>query len=64
MATPAGANAPVEVPSGTIKLNRPFDVTAGHATTILIDFDGDKSVNRTGNGTYNMTPVISIVSVQ
>jgi hypothetical protein len=29
-----------------------------------IDFDGDKSVHETSNGTYTMSPVISVVSVQ
>jgi hypothetical protein len=39
--------------------------TTGTTTnSILIDVDGDQSVKDTGNGTYMMTPVISIVSVQ
>jgi hypothetical protein len=54
----------VDVSSGTLKLNREFDVPAGGATTILLDFDGDKSVHQTGNGKYKMTPVIGVVSVQ
>ena len=54
----------VDVPSGTLKLNREFTVPAGGATTITLDFDGDKSVHQTGNGKYKMTPVISVVSVQ
>jgi hypothetical protein len=29
-----------------------------------VDFDGDKSVNQTGNGRYMMSPVIAVVSVQ
>lgn len=61
---PAGRNAAVTIPSGEVKLNREFDVTSSGATTILVDFDGDKSVNDTGNGTYRMTPVITVVSVQ
>lgn len=62
--TPAGRNASVEIPSGIIRLNREFDVANAQTTTILLDFDGDKSVTQTGNGTYRMTPVIEIVSVQ
>jgi hypothetical protein len=62
--TPAGASAPVQVSSGEVKLNRQFDVPEGGATTILIDFDGDKSVIQQGNGAYRMSPVIGIVSVQ
>jgi len=54
----------LDVLSGTLKLNREFDVPGGGATKILLDFDGDKSVHQTGNGTYKMTPVIGVVSVQ
>jgi hypothetical protein len=55
---------PVDVPSGTLKLNREFTVPDGGLTTILLDFDAEKSIHQTGNGTYKMTPVISVVSVQ
>jgi hypothetical protein len=61
---PAGASAAVKIPSGDIRLNREFDVTSAKATTILLDFDGDQSVRQTGNGDYQMTPVITVVSVQ
>jgi hypothetical protein len=61
---PAGRSANVEIPSGEVRLNRQFEVSAAGATTMLIDFDGDKSVHETGNGRYQMTPVIGIVSVQ
>jgi hypothetical protein len=54
----------VDVPSGVVRLNREFDLTSTTATTILLDFDGDKSVHMTGNGKYMMTPVIGVVSVQ
>jgi hypothetical protein len=47
-----------------VKLNRQFDVPAGGATTILLDFDGDRSIHETGNGRYMMRPVIAVVSVQ
>jgi hypothetical protein len=72
IAAPAGANAPVDIPSGELKLNREFNLASGGGTTILLDFDGDQSVKLTGNGNghgngggqYMMTPVIAIVSVQ
>jgi len=54
----------VEISSGTLKLNRQFTVPAGGATTILLDFDGDKSITKTGNDKYKMKPVITVVSVQ
>jgi len=68
---PAGTNAPVDIPSGELKLNREFDLASNGGTTILLDFDGDQSVKLTGNGngrgngggTYIMTPVIGVVSV-
>jgi hypothetical protein len=61
---PTGRSANVEVPSGTVRLNREFDLTSTTATTNLLDFDGDKSVHETGNGRFMMMPVIGVVSVQ
>jgi hypothetical protein len=60
---PAGAMADVRVPSGEVKLNRGFQLTAEATTTMLIDFDGDASIRQTGNGTYMMNPVIAIARV-
>jgi len=66
VAAPAGQNAAVDIPSGEVKLNRQFEVSASGATTITLDFDGDRSVREQGTGTgrYSMTPVITVVSVQ
>jgi hypothetical protein len=64
IATPAGRNASITVNSGDVKLNREFDVTSTGATTILVDFNGDQSVRLEGNGSYSMSPVIAVVSVQ
>lgn len=64
IAAPAGRSASVNIPSGEVRLNREFDLTASDARMILLDFDGDQSVRQTGNGRYMMTPVIAIVSVQ
>ena len=61
---PAGRNASLTIQSGEVKLNREFDVAATGATTILVDFDGDRSVVELGNGGFRMTPVIGVVSVQ
>ena len=63
IAAPAGNSAAMSIPSGVIKLNREFTVPTGGTTTILVDFDGDKSVHDTGNGHFMMSPVISGVSV-
>ena len=64
IAAPAGRSASLTIPSGEVKLNREFEVTASGATTVLVDFDGDRSVVELGNGGYRMTPVIGIISVQ
>jgi len=64
IAAPGGQSAPVEVPSGEVRLNREFDVVRGGVTTITLDFDGERSIRQTGSGRYTMTPVIGIVSVQ
>jgi len=61
---PAGGSASLNIPSGEVKLNRQFEVPAGGTTTMLLDFDGDRSIRETGNGRYMMTPVIAVVSVQ
>jgi len=61
---PTGRMSSVTIPSGEVRLNREFDVTAANVTTILLDFDGDRSINQTGNGQYMMAPVIAVVSVQ
>lgn len=64
IAAPAGRNATVTIPSGEVKLNREFDVTSQTTTTVTLDFDGDKSIRETGNGSFMMSPVISVVGVQ
>ena len=60
---PTGTNADVTVPSGTLHLNREFDLPADGLVTITLDFDGDKSIKQTGSGKYMMQPVIGILSV-
>src|SRR6187431_3214013 len=54
---PAGRSANVTIPSGEVKLIRGFDVPEGDTKTMLLDFDGDKSVHMTSNGQYMMSPV-------
>jgi len=60
----SGPKVDVTIPSGEVKLNREFDISPNSTTSILLDFDGDKSVREMGNGAYSMSPVISIVTVQ
>jgi len=61
---PGGRNAPLEIPSGEVKLNRQFTVPEGGTTTMLLDFDGDRSIRLTGSNRYMMIPVIAVVSVE
>jgi hypothetical protein len=63
MAEPPGAMSALQIPSGEVKLNRPFDIVLAVPITMLLDFDGDQSIHQTGNGTYMMNPVVSVVGV-
>ncbi len=60
---PAGRMADLRIPSGEVKLNRGFTLTPESTTTMVVDFDGDRSIHQTGNGTYMMSPVIGITRV-
>lgn len=59
-ATIDGEEYDVNVPSGVIKLNHPFDILAGVTTSLTLDFDAEQSLTETGNG-YNLKPTIKIV---
>lgn len=48
------------VPSGEIKLVRPFDVKAGETTAIILDFDAERSVIFTGSGKIQVKPVVKL----
>lgn len=60
---PQGRNASASVVSGEVRLNQEFDVTSTTATTIVVDFDGGRSLSVTGSGAYSLSPVLSVVSV-
>jgi hypothetical protein len=60
---PSGRNASATIPSGEVRLNQEFDVSSTKATTILVDFDGGRSLALSGSGTYMLLPVVSVVSV-
>ena len=56
----------VEIPSVDqtgIKLIHPFEIIAGETIELTIDFDAEKSIIKTGNGSYKLMPVIKIVTV-
>jgi len=52
------------VPSKELKFVRPFDVVTDETTTILIDFDADKSVTVTGAGEIIVKPVVKLIVSQ
>jgi hypothetical protein len=64
IAAPAGASANLPIPSGEVRLNGTFTITAGVASTMLLDYDGESSIKDLGNGSYRMEPVIRIIRVQ
>jgi hypothetical protein len=51
---------PATVPSGVIRIIRPFKVGEGLITTLELDFDGQNSVVTTGRGRYIFKPVIHL----
>jgi hypothetical protein len=64
IAAPLGRSAPLTIPSGVVRLNRQFEVSSDTRHSMLLDFDGDRSIRETGSGKFMMTPVITIVSFE
>lgn len=61
-----GVSHDLKTPSGQssgVKLKVQDDLTAGIAYTLLLDFDAAKSIVVTGNGKYNLKPVIRAIPV-
>lgn len=56
-----GELKPAKVPSGELKLVQPFDVLPSENTTIVLDFDADKSVNITGKDDIMVKPVVKLI---
>jgi len=48
------------IPSGELKFVRPFDVVEGGTTTLIIDFDADKSVAFAGADKVIFKPVVKL----
>jgi hypothetical protein len=46
--TKDGTQAPATVPSGVLRIVRPFEVVLGESTIITLDFDADRSVVSAG----------------
>ncbi len=56
-----GDNFTAEVPSGELKIVRPFSVEAGGKTVLTLDFDGSKSLTITGKGKALFKPVVKLL---
>ena len=60
-----GNEIPLTTPSASesgLKLNVHAELTEGITYKILLDFDAARSVVRTGNGGYNLKPVIRMIT--
>lgn len=56
-----GDNITAEIPSGKLRIVRPFNVEAGMKTILTLDFDGDKSLIITGAGKALFKPVVKLL---
>lgn len=59
--TTAGDKITAEIPSGTLKIVRPFTVEPGGTTVLTLDFDGEKSLILTGKGKALFKPVVKLL---
>ncbi len=50
------------LPSGELKLAHSFDVMAGEAIALIIDFEADKMVTVTGAGNIIVKPVVKLIT--
>ena len=50
-----------DVPSGKIRIIRPFAVEDGEITVVTIDFDGQRSVKVTGGGKFKLDPNVKLL---
>ena len=50
----------LRVPSQEIKIVGGFAIDDDHTTTLTLDFDADKSLNKLGNGDWMLHPVVII----
>jgi len=51
----------LEIPSGTVKLVHQFIIKSENTTTLILDFDIQESVHKTGSDKYILQPTIKII---
>jgi len=61
-----GETHPLEIPSGVVKIIRPFTIPEGALAVMIIDFDAAESLHivETGNARYILRPVIKIEGLE
>ncbi|MEJ2596072.1 MAG: DUF4382 domain-containing protein [bacterium] len=62
-----GTSHELKTPSGQtsgLKILVNADLVAGKSYKIVLDFDSDKSVNKTGNNNYQLKPVIKATVIE
>lgn len=60
---PAGRRSVVAVPSGEVRIDQEFDIVGGTNAVIVLALDAQQSIIDMGNGRYQMTPIMGVVSV-
>jgi hypothetical protein len=58
-----GVMKSLQIPSEKIKVLGGFEVKDGETTTVLLDFDAEKSLVLRGNGEWLLKPVILLADV-
>lgn len=59
-----GEGFAVFVPSGVVRLNRPFDICADGEVEILLDFDAEKSLRyNPGRNEFRLQPVVKVADM-
>jgi hypothetical protein len=61
-ATIDGQTQTMKIPSGAIKFIHPFTIEENKTTSIIIDFNADKSVVVTGNESFMFKPVVKLIT--
>ena len=60
LVTASGTTQEAKLPSGTLKIVGRLVIEAGKTATAVLDFNADKSLIATGNGTFILAPVVNL----
>ncbi|PZC45834.1 MAG: protein of unknown function (DUF4382) [Chloroflexi bacterium] len=59
-----GMEHEIQAPSGQITLRRPFKVEPGKTTTILLDFDGARTLQQTAQDQFVLDPQVGVQALE